>query len=166
MCRIDEICVDAWIGDPHNGLTLARCVPQDAFKSLDSLDDDTDGTGQGSGQRQSDGSKTVDAGEDSEEDDSGHRGGEKRRKLDRGFVLGGKQASVVVSQADASTPMGVNKIQLNAAGDEHSTSVCQNCFEIRTKRLAPDTTELNMQATMVSAGTIAAGVMWVALFSG
>ena len=148
VCGRKEMCFDSWGGQPDARHGVARCIPRTLFR-WDSVDEDDDSEEN-----------------DSEEDNSGHIGGEKRRKLDRGYALGGKQASVVISQADASTPVEVDRLEVNAVGKNPSIKTCQDCFEIRTKQLAPNTTELNVQASLISAGTVAAGVMWIALFSG
>ena len=145
-------------------------MSQTAFESIDSIDDDMDGLGQGRGQGQGKGLAPMDTSDDSEEDDSGHVGGEKRRKLERGFVLGGKQASVVVSQEDGLTPMGIGKMEVDAVVNEERIQMeksCRDCFELRTQKLNPNTAALTVEATLVTAGTgVAAGVLWVALFSG
>ena len=170
MCSSKEVCVNAWVGNQHDEIPVARCVPQSAFKSMDSIDDDMDGLSQGRGQGQDSGPVPMDRGDDSEEDNSGHIGGEKRRRLERGFVLGGKQASLVVSREDGLTPMDIGSLEVDAAVDEQYTqmeSSCRDCLELRTRNLALDTARLNVEATLMTAGTgVATGVLWVALFSG
>ena len=171
MCTADEICVNSWIGEAEYSYQMARCIAKKAFESLDSIDDDdTDDAKRGGGQGREQGSEPMDIDGKLEGDDSGHRGGEKRRKLVDGFVLGGKQASVVVSKEDGVTPLGVGSMEVDSVVDGDTTLVektCRDCFELRTKDLSSDTDRLNMEATLVTAGTgVAAGVMWVALLSG
>lgn len=145
MCSTEEVCVDSSLGDDVYGVRLARCIDKKAFELLNVKDD-------------------------SEDDNSGHIGGEKRRKLVNGFVIGGNQASVVVSKEDGVTPLGVGSMEVSATASGDTSLVekaCHDCFELRTKSLAPNTDRLSMEATLLTAGTgVAAGVMWVALLSG
>lgn len=172
MCKPDENCVNTWHGDPVLGFQLARCIAQKSFEPYDAMSDDPGENGHGRGQGKNQDSDTTDRNWDDEYqgDNSGHVGGEKRRKLVHGFVLGGNQASVVFSKEDGVTPLGVKSIAMDASMGTGTTlmeKTCRDCAELKTKTLAPNTEQLNLEASIVSTGAgIAAGVMWVALFSG
>lgn len=170
MCNSDEICVNSWLGDGEHRLQLARCIDKEEYEALDSTDDRIGGNRQGRANGGARGSESMHVDDDSSGDDSGHVGGEKRRKLVNGFVLEGKQASIVISNADETTPLGVRSMEVDTAVGESTTLIektCRDCLELRTKNLAPDTNRLNVEATLIATGTgVAAGVIWVALLSG
>ena len=163
-------------GGQFNAIAVARCVGKSAFQDMDALDMDDSAMNTGSGRQQGErGERMYDS---EEEDDSGHRGGEKRQKITGGF--GGRMASLVVSKPDGVTPLVVGGLEADvvvgppgssdsgvkmAAGGQDKS--CSGCFELRTKDLAPDTTELRAEARVVTGAAAAvAGIFYVALLSG
>ena len=84
----------------------------------------------------------------------------------------GMMASVVVSQTDATTPLGVGDIEVDSgvsatAGSTMKRRTCRDCFELSTRRFAPETDFLRTEATVVGTGSLAVtGILWMAVLSG
>ena len=79
----------------------------------------------------------------------------------------------ILTQADGTTPLSVSKLEMDAGitGDGNKEAVqnhktCTDCFTLTTPRLGPSTDILRTQVTLSGVGTVAAGVMYLALLSG
>jgi hypothetical protein len=82
---------------------------------------------------------------------------------------GEKTARTIISQADESTPLEVQGIDLQAGFignmNEDKPIVqerkCRYCFELRTQKMAEGTNFLQTEASLMTAATVAAGVVWL-----
>lgn len=82
--------------------------------------------------------------------------------------LNGKRAQVVVSKLDETTPLEVNKFDVetfNAKGDTVQRKECHDCLDLSTDKFGPDLKGLKAEATLMKAG-VTAGIIWVAVMSG
>ena len=84
--------------------------------------------------------------------------------------LAGKTARMIVSEADGSTPLEVQGIDLKAGVTEEKVNAertptqerkCRHCFELRTQKMAQGTDFLKTEASLMTAATVAAGVVWL-----
>ncbi len=76
---------------------------------------------------------------------------------------------MIISQADGSMPLEVQSIDLQAGlignVDKDKPVVqerkCRHCFELRTQKMAEGTNFLQTEASLMTAATVAAGVVWL-----
>ena len=90
--------------------------------------------------------------------------GERQPLLD----LGGKQARMVASKADGTTPLEVDTfgvVAVDAMGEAVQSNKCRDCMELKTDKFEPKTDGLKAQATLLTTGAVA-GILWLAVLSG
>lgn len=82
-----------------------------------------------------------------------------------------KMANMVLSRYDGATPLSTNSMEAAYAESgpvnpaalddfDDTNSSCRDCFELRTKSSAPQTENLKIQTSLMTAGVIG-GVLWV-----
>ena len=81
-------------------------------------------------------------------------------------------AVALLTQTDGTTPLSVNKLELDAGvaeeGEEgvHNNQSCTNCFTLATSKFREGTDFLKTQATLAAVGAATAGMMFLAVMSG
>lgn len=81
-------------------------------------------------------------------------------------------AVTVLTQIDGTTPLSVNKLELDAGiaeeGEEglQSNQTCTNRFTLATSKFREGTDFLKTQATLSAVGSMTAGIMFLAVLSG
>ena len=93
---------------------------------------------------------------------------------DSHVALGNRLASMVLSRYDGLTPLGVGSMEAAYAEsgpvdpsksesfEEKPDSACKGCFELSTPKSAPETDNLKIEASLITAGALG-GVLWLAL---
>ncbi len=88
-------------------------------------------------------------------------------------LLGDKSVNAVISQPDMSTPLSLEKLEIDAGTvGEKSVAAqsppirmdsCVNCVEVKTTKLDEGTDFLRTEATVAAAGAAVAGVLLLAV---
>lgn len=165
-CGPHELCVDEWWHEDPNE-TTATCVDFTAFlgpRNLtritfrEPLDSNAGDAARGSGH--------------GHDDPAGGGAGDfplDEAKVSAGRGLGNRRASVIVSAADGSTPLGLQNLEVDLGVDSgHRTEeqqTCHHCFGLRTQKAATDADFLMTKATLL-ATTAVTGLVWITIFAG
>lgn len=83
--------------------------------------------------------------------------------------LGGKTAWTIFSHSDESTPMRVGGLNIktrvigeaNTGTQGRQDRGCRHCFELGTQKMEEGTNFLQTEASLMTAATVAAGVVWL-----